>query len=134
MFSSIQLWLVIVVLVLAPLFFGSVDLFWIAVWTILLSISVLCGVSAPMNPAQSRILFGFLALCGVYALVAIIQITPHVVDQLDDPSWQRANDLLGLNALPRISSRAEIPSLAVGAFSALGDLFHKRLLHRDIAG
>jgi O-antigen ligase len=116
MFSSIQLWTTIVVLVLAPLFFGSVDLFWIAVWTILLSTSALCGVAAPMGTGQSRILFGFFALCGIYALVAIIQITPHLVDQLDDPSWQRANDLLGLNALPRISSRAEIPSVAVGHF------------------
>jgi O-antigen ligase len=115
-FSSIQLWTTIVVMILAPLFFGSVDLFWIAVWTILLSTSALCGVAAPMGTGQSRILFGFLALCGVYALVAIIQITPHVVDQLDDPSWQRANDLLGLDALPRISSRAEIPPLAAGHF------------------
>jgi O-Antigen ligase. len=115
-FKSIQLWTTIVVLVLAPLFFGSVDLFWIAVWIILLSISVMCGVTTPLGTAQSRILFGFLALCGVYALVAIIQVTPHLVDQLNDPSWRRANDLLGLDALPRISSRAEMPPLAVGHF------------------
>src|SRR6266850_8423693 len=113
MFSSIQLWTTIVVLVLAPLFFGSVDLFWIAVWAILLSISVLCGAAAPMDTGQSRVLFGFFALCGVYALVAVIQITPHIVDQLNDPSWRQANDLLGLDTSPRISSRAEIPSVAV---------------------
>src|SRR6266849_5024758 len=116
MVSSIQLWTTIVVLILAPLFFGSVDLFWIAVWTILLSVSVLCGFAAPMEIGQSRILLGFLALCGIYALVAIIQITPHLIDQLNDPSWRRANDLLGLDALPRISSRAEMPLLAVGHF------------------
>src|SRR5882724_10774882 len=116
MLRSIQLWTTIVVLVLAPLLFGSVDLFWIAVWTILLSTSALCGVAAPMGTGQSRVLFGFFALCGIYALVAIIQTTPHLVDQLNDPSWQRANDLLGLNASPRISSRAEIPTLAVGHF------------------
>jgi O-antigen ligase len=116
MLGSIQLWTTIVVLVLAPLFFGSVDLFWIAVWAILLSISVLCGVAVPMDTGQSRVLFGFFALCGIYALVAIIQITPHVVAQLNDPSWRQANDLLGLNALPRISSRAEMPPLAVGHF------------------
>src|ERR1700730_6219452 len=114
MFSSIQLWTTIVVLILAPLFFGSVDLFWIAVWTILLSASALCGVAVPMGAAQSRILFSFLALCGVYALVAIIQITPHVIDQLNDPSWRRADELLDLGVLPRISSRAEIPPLAAG--------------------
>ncbi len=116
MFSSIQLWTTIVALILAPLFFGSVDLFWIAVWAILLSISVLCGVAAPMDTGQSRVLFGFFSFCGIYTLVAIVQISPHVVDQLNDPSWRQANDLLGLDALPRISSRAEIPPLAVGHF------------------
>src|SRR6202048_1732564 len=115
-FSPIQLWTTIVVLILAPLFFGSVDLFWIAVWTILLSASALCGVAVPMGAAQSRISFSFLALCGVYALVAIIQITPHVIDQLNDPSWHRAEELLDLGVLPRISSRAEIPPLAAGHF------------------
>ena len=115
-FRSIQFWVTIATLVLAPLFFGSIDLFWIAVWTILLSISTLCGVAAPMDAGQSRVLSGFLALCGIYALVAIIQITPNLVDQLNDPSWRRANDLLGLNALPRISSRAEISPLAAGHF------------------
>src|SRR6266852_1760440 len=116
MVSSIQLWTTIVVLILSPLFFGSVDLFWIAVWTILLSVSVLCGCAAPMDTGQSRILLGFLALCGIYALVAIIQITPYLIDQLNDPSWLRLNDLLGLDAPPRISSRAEMPLLAVGHF------------------
>src|SRR6266852_5237929 len=116
MFSSIQLWTTVVALVLAPLFFGSVDLFWIAAWTVLLSISALCGVAAPMSAGQSRVLFGFLALCGIYGLVAIVQVTPHVVEQLNDPSWRRANDLLGLDVSPRISSRAEIPPLAAGHF------------------
>jgi O-antigen ligase len=115
-FRSVQLWVTIAVLVLAPLFFGSVDLFWIAVWTILLSISTLCGAAAPMDAGQSRVLSGFLALCGVYALVAILQIIPNVIDQLNDPSWRQANDLLGLNVSPHISSRAEIPPLAVGHF------------------
>src|SRR6266436_8878683 len=123
MFSSIQLWTTIVVLILAPLFFGSVDLFWIAVWTILLSVSVLCGLAAPMAIGQSRILLGFLALCGIYVLVAIVQITPHLIDQLNDPSWRRANDLLGLDALPRISSRAEMPLLAAGHFLLFATAF-----------
>jgi O-antigen ligase len=116
MFSSIQFWTTVVVLVLAPLFFGSVDLFWIATWTILLSISALCGVAAPMSAGQSRIWFGFVVVCGIYGLVAIIQVAPNVLEQLNDPIWRQANDALGLNALPRISSRAEIPPLAAGHF------------------
>src|SRR5258706_6939920 len=123
MFSSIQLWTTIAVLILAQLFIGSVDLFWIAVWTILLAVSALCGFAAPLDAGQSRILFGLLLLCGIYALVAIIQITPDIVDQLNDPSWRRASDLLGLNAGPRISSRAEMPPLAVGHFLLFGASF-----------
>jgi O-Antigen ligase len=115
-FRSIQLWTTIVALVLAPSFFGSVDLFWVAVWTILLSLGVLCGTTRPMSIAQSWILFSFLALCGIYALVATVQIVPNAVERLNEPAWVRANQLLALNVLPRISSRAEIPSLAVGHF------------------
>jgi hypothetical protein len=114
--SSIQLGTTIVVLALAPLFFGSVDLFWVAVWTVLLSASALCGVTARMNTEQRRILFGFLVLCGIYALVAIVQVIPNAIAPLNDPSWARLNELLGVDALPRISSRAEIPPLAIGHF------------------
>jgi O-antigen ligase len=115
-FSSIQFWITIIVLILAPLFFGSVDLFWVAGWTILLSASALCGVATSMSAAQGRILFGFLAMCGIYALVAMVQITPEVFDQFNDPIWRRADELLGLGAFPRISSRAEIPTIAAGHF------------------
>jgi O-antigen ligase len=118
-FRSVQLWLTIAVLILAPLFFGSVDLFWVATWTILLSISVLCGAASRMSPGQGRVLFVFLALCCVYASVAVVQVAPHVLDRLNDPSWQRADDLLGLNVQPRISSRAEIPLDSIGHFLLL---------------
>ena len=115
-FSSVHLWTTIVVLVLAPIVFGSVDLFWVVVWTILLSISALCSVGVRMQTLQSRIFYAFLGLCGVYAIVAIIQVFPLGLDQLNDPSWRRADELLGLGVLPRISSRAEISPLAAGHF------------------
>jgi O-antigen ligase len=117
--SSIQLWLTTAVLCLAPLVFGSVDQLWIAIWTALLSVGTLCGVAEPLNARQCRILFIFLALCFAYALVAILQVIPRLFDQLNDPSWQQANDLLGAGAAPRISSRAEIPPIAIGHFLLL---------------
>ena len=55
--GSVQLWLTMAVLALAPLFFGSVDLFWVAVWAILLSLSALCGLAAPVGATQLRLLF-----------------------------------------------------------------------------
>src|SRR5204862_6863752 len=113
---SAQLWVTIAVLGLAPLFFGAVDLFWVAAWAILLSLSTLCGLAAPLDNLQSRLLFGFCSVCGLYALVAIVQVAPRLVDGLADPNWQRANEILGLGVSPRISSRAEIPPLAAGHF------------------
>jgi O-antigen ligase len=114
-FRSIQLWTTIVVLVLAPFFFGSVDLFWVVVWTILLSLGAICGVAVPLSRGQTRIIVFLLAMCCIYALVAIVQIAPNVsTKQLNDPVWDRASNLLGLDLSGRISSRAEIPPLAVG--------------------
>jgi hypothetical protein len=118
-FRSIQLWLTIAALILAPLFFGSVDQLWVTIWTILLSIGAVCGAAGPINAGQSRVLLLFLAVCCAYALVAIVQVAPHLIDQLNDPIWRRANEVLGLNALPRISSRAAIPPDAIGHFLLL---------------
>lgn len=115
-FSSIQLWTTIVALVFSPLVFGSVDQFWVAVWTILLSISALCSVGARMQTRQTRILCIFFGICGLYGIVSIIQVVPLGLERLNDPIWRRADELLGLGVLPRISSRAEIPPLAAGHF------------------
>jgi O-antigen ligase len=113
---SIQLWTTIAALSLAPLFFGSVDRSWTAVWTVVLSVSTLCGPVRRLNVSQQRILFGFLGVCGAYALVAVIQVAPDFISRLGDPIWPRASELLGTNLPSRISSRAEIPLLAVGHF------------------
>ena len=115
-FRSIQLWLTVAALTLAPLFFGSVDQLWVAIWAVLLSLSTLIGAAGALSAAQRRVLFVFLALASAYALVAIVQVAPHLIEHLDDPIWRRASGVLGLDALPRISSRAEIPPEAIGHF------------------
>jgi O-antigen ligase len=116
-FRSIQLWATITALSLAPLFFGSVDRSWIAIWTVVLSISVLCGaVARRMGASQRRVVYTFLAVCSVYAIVAAIQIAPDFMTNLNDPIWQRTSKLLDTNLPMRISSRAEIPPVAIGHF------------------
>ena len=122
-FRSVQLWATITALLFAPLFFGSVDLFWIASWTVLLSISALCGLAVPTYSSQSRILLGFFFLCAIYAAVAFVQLTPDLFEQFNDPAWRRMNELLDLQVSPRISSRAEIPPLAIGHFLAFATSF-----------
>ena len=113
---SVQLWATASVLVLAPLFFGSVDQFWIAVWIVVLSITTILGVFIPLNIAQARIVWAFLGVCFIYAIVAVIQVVPGGLASLDDSIWQRANDVLGTHVESRISSTAQIPPLAIGHF------------------
>jgi O-antigen ligase/polysaccharide polymerase Wzy-like membrane protein len=113
---SIQLWGTIVALCLAPLFFGSVDQVWVAIWTIVLSVGTVCGAAGRLGPRQRRLLFGFFVLCGAYALVAVVQVVPHFIDRLNEPIWQRANEILGSAVPPRISNRAELPPVSVGHF------------------
>jgi hypothetical protein len=113
---TFQLWSTIAALILAPLPFGSTDQLSIAIWTILLSISTICGVAAPIKRGQHRTLLAFLAACCAYAIVAVLQVIPNLFEQFNDPIWQRANDLIALGAPPRISSRAEIPAISIGKF------------------
>ena len=114
--KSMQQWATACVLVLAPLFFGSVDQFWIAIWIVTLSFTAILGVSVPLNIVQARVVWAFLIGCSIYAIVAVIQVVPRLLVALDDPIWQRANDVLGTHVEPRISSIAEIPPVAIGHF------------------
>jgi O-antigen ligase len=118
-FRSVQLWLTVAVLTLSPLFFGSVDQLSVAIWAVLLSAVTLIGPARPLEAAQSRILWVFCGICVAYALVAAVQVMPGLIGPLDDPVWQRASDLLGLQLPPRISARAEIPPEAIGHFLLL---------------
>ncbi len=127
-FSSAQLWVMLIAVALPPLFFGSVDQLSISLWVGLLSIGVLCGVAEPLSRNQYRVAIAFLSLCGVYAAVACLQLIPYLFGPLNDPIWQQAGGLLGLDLKPRISSRAEIPPVAIGHFlllitSLLGGFF-----------
>lgn len=116
---SIQLWLTIVALTLAPLFFGSADPLWVVIWSLVLSISTICGVVVPIGARQKRIVLVFLAICCAYALVAIIQVVPNLNASLADPIWQRASDLLKTDLGVRISARAELSPAVIGHFVLL---------------
>jgi O-antigen ligase len=113
---SIQLWVTLAAVALPPLFFGSVNQVSVALWAALLSIGTLCGLGKPLSRNQSRVVAVFLALCGSYLLLALLQLCPRLFGSLNDPLWQKAGERLGLDLAPRISSRAELPHVAVGHF------------------
>jgi O-antigen ligase len=115
--GTVQLWVTLAALTLAPLFFGSVDRVWVSVWTVVLSFGTICGVAAdPLNAAQRRIVLVLCLLAAAYVMVAVFQVMPVRLDGLSDSIWLRPKDLLGLDVAPRISSRAEIPPIAIGHF------------------
>ena len=58
--KSMQQWATACVLVLAPLFFGSVDQFWIAILLVTLSFTTILGVSVPLNIVQARVVWAVL--------------------------------------------------------------------------
>ena len=111
-FKSIQVGLTLTSLTLAPLFFGSVDQLWVAIWVVLLSISTLIGAAGPLSATQRRVLFGFFAVSSAYALVAIVQVAPGLFEQLEDPIWRRVGrasgtsmPCLGYQVAPRYRRR-----------------------------
>ena len=126
-FRSIQLWLAIAALTLAPLFFGSVDQLWVAIWAVLLSISTLIGVAGPLGAAQRGVLFAFLAALALAATstvsygaelfvsnpvqgtigkydAAVIDMEdarPHIVKRADHPAIRVVPEWLGAGTLRR---------------------------------
>jgi O-antigen ligase len=115
--GTVQLWLTIAALTLAPLFFGSVDRVWVSVWAVVLSFGTICAAAAaPINAAQRWIVVGICLLAAAYAAVALLQVLPSPLSGDSDSIWLRPKELLGLDVAPRISSRAEIPPIAIGHF------------------
>jgi O-antigen ligase len=115
--GTVQLWVTIAALTLAPLFFGSVDRVWVSLWTVVLSFGTICAVAAgPTNATQRRVILVLSLLAATYVTVAVLQVMPEWLQGLDDPIWLRAKQLLGLDVVLRISSRAEISPIATGHF------------------
>ena len=114
--KSAQLWLTLCVGVLSPLPFGSVDVFWIATWTLLLAVGGLLSVAVVLTKAQAPILLAFLAVCSIYAAVALFQIMPNPPASLSNPIWSSAQKLLETELSPRISVRGTIPIVSIGHF------------------
>lgn len=112
--TAAQFWISASVLCLAPLPFGSVDLFWVVFWIIPLAVAALIGARGDMASRQNRTFCAFLAFCAVYAVVAAVQYLPLGFDRLGDPIWSRMASVLEMQTATRLSTRAEIPPVAIG--------------------
>jgi O-antigen ligase len=115
----VQLGLALSAACLAPLPFGSVDQFWTIVWVAVLSLSIVGHPIAKLNSIQFAAMVVFLATCGLYALVAFLQVIPGLVGNSSNGIWQTASKLLQVEPTTRFSARAEIPLAAVGHYILL---------------
>lgn len=113
---AVPLWVTVVVVFLAPLLFGSIDLFWTAVWLGLLSIGALCCTAVPISGREAYPLFIFVGGCIVYGGVSLLQISPLFLSSHGASIWREAGEILGTDLGARISIRADIPAASIGHF------------------
>jgi O-Antigen ligase len=111
----ISRFIAIVVFVLAPLPFGSVDLIWIWIWTMLLIASLLTANLSRVCNSDLWVIGPTGAILLLLCALAVFQISPGVSDALADPSWRIARDVAGVTEPNRISATASVPWIAFGS-------------------
>lgn len=93
-FDRISTWITVAVLVLCPLPFGSVDLTWIAIWCLALSLAVLLADLRPLRSGHSFILVIVFAAAALFSFVILLQSVPNPLVAPNE-IWERAGDILG---------------------------------------
>jgi O-antigen ligase len=88
-----------------------------------LSVGGLVSIDVVLTKAQSRSLLVFLAVCGIYAAVALFQIMPNPPASLGNPIWGSAQRLLETKLPSRISVRGAIPIASIGHFLLFATAF-----------
>ena len=116
----ISRFIAIVVFVLAPLPFGSVDLVWIWIWTALLIASLLTANLSRVCNSDLWVVGPVGAILLLLCALTILQISPGASDALADSSWRIARDVAGMTEPNRISATASVPWIAFGSSLLFG--------------
>ncbi len=106
--------LALLVLCLAPLPFGSVEIFWIATGCILLAISLALDPLPRPGVSLGPVFAALAAAAGLGLLVWLQTRSPPLVGQAD-PVWELARNALGSSLEGRVSPSVSGPWLAIGA-------------------
>ncbi|WP_342359361.1 O-antigen ligase family protein [Terrarubrum flagellatum] len=97
---------------LAPLPFGSVELGWIALWCLLLGLSLTLASIGEIDATTRRTLIAVLLVFAVFGATVALQLSDAVAP---DPIWSEATRLLGRELKPIASASAWAPVIAMGA-------------------
>lgn len=112
--------LVCIVVVLAPLPFGSAEPFWGATWSALLAIALLTNGSKTIDPRLQGSILCVLVVAVVWVAVVALQYAPAGSLLPAGPGWEDATRILGDRPVtPRLAAYGEVPIAATVAPLAL---------------
>lgn len=84
----------IAVVVLAALPFGSVDISWVALWCVLMALSLVTANLNGLSPPCTRDILIVSCVLICILIVVYIQISAHSLSEFQHPSWQQAEGAL----------------------------------------
>ena len=103
--------LVCVVVVTAPLPFGSAEPFWGGVWCLLLGVALLIGAPPLVNPNHRLAVWLVFITAVAWCLVVGLQYGPLAPHLPAGPGWEQAGRMLHVD--PKVAAFNQIPIVAV---------------------
>ena len=115
--ERVSLYVLLVVVTLAPLPFGSKDLWIIAGWNVALAVSLLFLPLHRLGSVHLGLLVTLAIFCVAWAVAIHEQISlqPWIARHLANPIWDDTSRLLGLPVAPAVAISKNQPLLALGA-------------------
>ncbi len=96
--SKLSFVLLLAVITIAPMPYGSVEAHWVALWCILLSVALATVDLSALRLAHIQLLAPVFALVVFLGVVVVLQSTSGLAHVLRDPIWDEAASLLGVSA------------------------------------
>jgi O-antigen ligase len=99
---------------LAPLPFGSIEDYWIAVWCVVASLSLALVPRSEITAARLRRVLPVLCTVGLFAVIVVAQLSPVGNIGGADPIWAEVNRTLGTRLVSYPSASALASWLSLG--------------------
>src|SRR6202035_1747951 len=114
MLGKISGYVLAAVVALAPLPFGSVDSTWIAIWCLLLSVSLATADLRNVRPAHVWLLVPAFVVMLTLIVVVYLQTLPNPAFLSVNPIWEQVGRILDIQLDHRVAIDAALPWLALG--------------------
>lgn len=108
-------WLALAVFVLAPLPLGSVATGWVALWCVVLAVSLATADFSALTPAHRRLTVPFWVAGAAFLGVALVQMWPDPPFATPHPIWDEVRPFVDGPVAGRLAVSASAPLVALGA-------------------